>query len=265
MYFNPIAKALTANHLKNIHLIATDMDGTLTQQGKITSTVCQALETLAQAGISVLIITGRSAGWVDAVKSYLPVTGAIAENGGLFYSNHREDLEILTPIPDLKLHRQQLRETFQFLKSKFPQIQETVDNRFRITDFTFSVKGLKSLELQELAHLCQEKGWGFTHSTVHCHIKLLEQDKASSLIQVLKEHFPQFTREQIITVGDSPNDESLFDASKFSLSVGVANILHYTENLNHKPAYITTFAEAEGFCQLAELVIKSNVELIIES
>ncbi|MFN9952258.1 MAG: HAD family hydrolase, partial [bacterium] len=35
---------------KNIRLVATDMDGTLTQEGKFTSSLLQALENLAATG-----------------------------------------------------------------------------------------------------------------------------------------------------------------------------------------------------------------------
>ncbi len=69
----------------NFTLIATDMDGTLTQRGKFTPALLQALDDLAAIGTKVLIVTGRSAGWVSGLVSYLPVAGAIAENGGLFY------------------------------------------------------------------------------------------------------------------------------------------------------------------------------------
>jgi predicted HAD superfamily phosphohydrolase YqeG len=50
------------NSFSNIRLIATDMDGTLTRQGKFTSALLQALENLAAVGIKVVIVTGRSAG-----------------------------------------------------------------------------------------------------------------------------------------------------------------------------------------------------------
>lgn len=60
------------------------MDGTLTRLGKFTADLLQVLEDLQAAGISVLIVTGHSAGWVSGLVSYLPVQGAIAENGGLF-------------------------------------------------------------------------------------------------------------------------------------------------------------------------------------
>ncbi|PSO92520.1 MAG: HAD family hydrolase [Cyanobacteria bacterium QS_9_48_30] len=258
MPLTPLSETLATNRCKNIRLVATDMDGTLTREGKFTSALFQALEALAEASIEILVVTGRSAGWVNALTSYLPVTGAIAENGGLFYTSSSEAPEILTPLTNFTLHRQQLAETFQFLKTQHPQLQESADNRFRLTDWTFDVQGLSSLQLQEISNLCQKQGWGFIYSTVQCHIKPPQQQKAASLLQVLKQHFPQLTSEQILTVGDSPNDESLFDTSQFPFSVGVANLLDYTEQLHHKPAYITAAAESEGFCELAQLLLNAT-------
>ncbi|HEY9302251.1 MAG TPA: HAD family hydrolase [Phormidium sp.] len=241
---------------KNISLIATDMDGTLTSHGKFTSSLVKALEALAEAEIAVLLVTGRSAGWVQGLKSYLPVTGAIAENGGVFFQAINEQPKLLTPIINLTIHRQQLAATFEYLKSHFPQIKESTDNSFRLTDWTFDVQGLTTDELQQLEQLCAAKGWGFTYSTVQCHIKPENQAKATSLRQVLNSYFPQITTENLITVGDSPNDETLFDQSLFPFSVGVANVLDYRTKLKCLPAYVTSLAEGEGFRELAELVLK---------
>ncbi len=255
MSFTPISKEVAKTSLKNIQLIATDMDGTLTKNGKFTSHLFLALEKLAAAKIQVLVITGRSAGWVQAIKNYLPVVGAIAENGGIFYPLHSEAPEILTSIPNIALHRQNLAEVFQYLKNQFPQIEASVDNQFRLTDLTFDIQDLSLSELTKMADICQTKGYGFTYSTVQCHIKSLQQDKATGLFQVLSEYFPELTTEKIITVGDSPNDESLFEESKFPLSVGVANVIEYANKLNHQPVYVTSKKEAEGFCELAELLL----------
>jgi hydroxymethylpyrimidine pyrophosphatase-like HAD family hydrolase len=75
---------------------------------------------------------------------------------------------------------------------------------------------------------------------------------------VLQNYFPGYTAENILTVGDSPNDESLFDASRFPLSVGVANVLDYSDRLLHLPAYVTTAAEGDGFLELAHLLLRSR-------
>ncbi len=257
----PLSQFVAADLFQNIRLVATDMDGTLTQRGKFTPALLQALEDLAAAGIEVLIVTGRSAGWVSGLATYLPIAGAIAENGGLFYPAGCEAPVVLTPIPDPTAHRQQLTETFQQLQTELPQIRESGDNRFRITDWTFDVHSLSPAQLQKLGNLCQHLGWGFTYSNVQCHIKPLGQDKAAGLLQVLGSYFPKYTPEQVLTVGDSPNDESLFDPSYFPISVGVANVLDYTDQLSHHPVYVTTAAEGEGFGELAQLLVEATTAI----
>jgi HAD superfamily hydrolase (TIGR01484 family) len=248
------------NSLSKIHLIATDMDGTLTTAGKFTSKLLQTFDDLNTTGIKVLIVTGRSAGWVSGLAHYLPIVGAIAENGGLYYPSGGETGISLSPIPDLIKHRQQLAATFAELKAKFPQIQESTDNHFRITDWTFDVAGLNRSELQLIANISENMGWGFTYSTVQCHIKPQGQDKAIALLKVLKEYFPEYVPKEVVTVGDSPNDESLFDARYFPLSVGVANVREYIDRLQHKPAYITNAVAGEGFCELAKMIITGKLD-----
>ncbi len=249
---------LSAANLADICLVATDMDGTLTQKGKFSSALLQGLENLAAANIQVVVTTGRSAGWVSGLATYLPIAGAIAENGGLYY-HHGEQLPAsLSSIADLTSHRQQLEEIFLQLAREFPHICESADNRFRLTDWTFDVRSLKVDELQQLGQLCAQLGWGFTYSNVQCHIKPPSQDKAAGLLQVLRRYFPQFNLEQVVTVGDSPNDESLFNNQYFKHSVGVANVRDYATQMQHQPTYITTAAEGEGFCELAEYLLKNR-------
>jgi len=259
MVFTPIEQAIRNGCFKNSCLIATDMDGTLTQQGKFTASLLQAFEDLSLADIRVLIVTGRSAGWVNGLVSYLPVVGAIAENGGLFYLSENDQPVALTPIADLAEHRQQLADAYQCLKSEFPQIQESTDNRFRLTDWTFDNRNLSLTELTRLDALCSAMGWGFTYSSVQCHIKPAAQDKAAGLMQVLQKYFPEYKAEQVVTVGDSPNDASLFNPQLFPVSVGVANVLDYAKELIYQPAYVTKAAEGEGFCELAQYLIPTCV------
>jgi HAD superfamily hydrolase (TIGR01484 family) len=257
MAFSPIEQAITDNCFKKLRLIATDMDGTLTQRGKFTTSLLQAFEDLIAANIPVLIVTGRSAGWVSGLVTYLPVAGAIAENGGLFYPADSAKPVALTPIPNLVEHRQQLEVAYQHLKSEFPQIEESTDNRFRFTDWTFDNQNLTVSQLSRLNALCSSLGWGFTYSSVQCHIKPASQDKARGLMQVLQDYFSQYAPEEVLTVGDSPNDASLFNPQLFPLSVGVANVLDYASELIYQPAYVTTAVEGEGFCELARYLSQS--------
>lgn len=65
-----MAYQLLDANLANIRLVATDMDGTLTQAGKFTPGLLQVLTDLQTANIQVIVVTGRSAGWVSGIAAY---------------------------------------------------------------------------------------------------------------------------------------------------------------------------------------------------
>ncbi|MGF1499898.1 MAG: HAD family hydrolase [Elainellaceae cyanobacterium] len=238
----------------DIRLIASDMDGTLTHCGQLTPDLLTALLKLEQAALPLVIVTGRSAGWVAGMVNYLPVAGAIAENGGVFLFPDGTS-ETLTPIADPLAHRQALARMFYALKAQFPQLQEAADNPYRITDWTFDIANLDEADVQAIQKQCEAAGWSFTYSTVQGHIKPAGQEKAIALARLLTTRFPFLSRDQVITVGDSPNDASLFDPAQFPHSVGVANVRHYLPRLPHRPRYVTTGEEVAGFCELVRSLL----------
>ena len=247
---------LNQSNLSDIHLIASDVDGTLTDNGKFSSDFIPTLLDLQSSGIKVLLVTGRSSGWVSALVNYLPVDGAIAENGGVFLQpNGQQDL--LSSIPNLSRHRILLENTFHHIKQLFPNLHPSADNQFRITDWTFDVDNLSADDIQSISIQCDLMGWSFTYSNVQCHIKPLHQDKATGLMSVLKKYFPELNSQQVLTIGDSPNDEAMFDAYLFPLSVGVANIRHYQDQMVHLPKYLTQASEFAGFSELAKLLLQT--------
>ncbi|QIZ73675.1 HAD-IIB family hydrolase [Oxynema aestuarii AP17] len=253
----PLSEAIAQSRLQSVRLVATDMDGTLTCNGQLSGELLEVLEALRDRAIATLIVTGRSAGWVNGLSQLLPIAGAIAENGGIFYAANGEST-LLTPIVDLPSHRQQLAAVFAELQRQFPDLCESSDNPFRLTDWTFDVQGLTTRALHSLKLRCRELGWDFTYSSVQCHIRPLGQDKAKGLLSVLSRYFPDHSPDCVVTVGDSPNDESLFDPHYFQLSVGVANVLDYTTRLTHQPAYVTGQPEGWGFCELARALVASD-------
>lgn len=244
----------------DIRLVATDMDGTLTVDGHFTPALLQSFASLRAKGIEVLIVTGRSAGWVSGLVNYFPIVGAIAENGGLYIPKDaipKGTLEpmILPDIPRITHHRNRLQTLFTRLQTRYPNLKPSVDNPYRVTDWTFDIDGLTEADIAWMQATCAGQTMGFTYSTVQCHLKIIRQDKASGLAKVLAKQFPHLTPEQVVTVGDSPNDESLFDSAQFPHSVGVANVSDYLPSLQHTPTYLTHSAEGNGFAELVAQLI----------
>lgn len=238
-------------------LIATDMDGTLTRRGQFSADLFQGLAQLQQAGWTVLIVTGRSAGWVQGIAHYLPIAGAMAENGGLYFPG-TDRPEYLSTLANPATHRDDLREVFGALQAQGFDLTPAADNAFRLTDWTFAIDGLTPTDLTQMAEICHALGWGFTYSTVQGHIFPRGQSKAAGLQRVIQRHFPAFTPDQVITLGDSPNDASLFDGDRFPQSVGVANVKHYWDHLAHHPRCVTQRAEVEGFLDLVQALLGSR-------
>ena len=69
--------------LSRVEAVFTDVDGTLTTAGRLRASTLGALERLDRAGVPVVLVTGRPAGFAEAWARTLPVAGVIAENGGI--------------------------------------------------------------------------------------------------------------------------------------------------------------------------------------
>ncbi|WP_242025303.1 HAD family hydrolase [Phormidium tenue] len=175
--------------------------------------------------------------------------------GGGLQADGQKDL--LSSVPNLSRHRILLENTFHHIKQLFPNLLTSADNQFRITDWTFDVDNLSADDIQAISAQCDLMGWSFTYSNVQCHIKPLSQDKATGLLSVLKKYFPELNSQQVLTVGDSPNDEAMFDPALFPISVGVANVRHYQDKMLHLPKYVTEASEFAGFSELAKLLLQT--------
>lgn len=256
--FEPPSPPPFRSEVPPVKLVATDMDGTLTRRGRFTADLLEGLDRLNQANLSVVVITGRSAGWVQGLAHYLPIAGAIAENGGLYVPGANAEAELLVDLPNGSAHRQQLSAMFDTLRQQCLDLTPSSDNPFRLTDWTFDVAGLTQAQLDQLKQTCQAAGWGFTYSTVQCHIYPAGQSKAAGLQRVLNQHFPALTAQEVLTVGDSPNDESLFDRDLFPHGVGVANLKDYWDRLTHHPTAVTAAPEVDGFLELVEVLVSKG-------
>src|SRR5204862_7576644 len=64
--------------------VLTDIDDTLTTHGRLFAAAYTALEQLRAAGMLVVPVTGRPAGWCDHIARMWPVDAVVGENGALY-------------------------------------------------------------------------------------------------------------------------------------------------------------------------------------
>ena len=81
--------AMPASVAAAVRIVLTDIDDTLTTDGRLPADAYAALERLDAAGIQVVPITGRPAGWCDHIARMWPVRAVVGENGAFYYAYDR--------------------------------------------------------------------------------------------------------------------------------------------------------------------------------
>ncbi|MBE9553557.1 MAG: HAD hydrolase family protein, partial [Proteobacteria bacterium] len=72
-----------ADTRRAVRFVLCDIDDTITDHGRLPASSLVAMERLQAAGIRVLPITGRPAGWCDHFARMWPVDGVVGENGAM--------------------------------------------------------------------------------------------------------------------------------------------------------------------------------------
>jgi hydroxymethylpyrimidine pyrophosphatase-like HAD family hydrolase/predicted DCC family thiol-disulfide oxidoreductase YuxK len=243
--------------------VATDCDGTLTTNGALTSSVLAAIGLLRQHSIPLVLVTGRAAGYAWTLFELVDAQAVIAENGGVLYErSHPEQPIWLNPVMQCSSDAQfkpggwgrghelftELKQ-LQLVPADWPL---THDCSFRFTDLTFPLHfkndALQPEQLNAIATHLSDKGAGFVYSTIHAHIMPTNQTKARMLAHWAERN--GIKEREILTIGDSLNDESLFEKDKFGPSWGVANIRSYLQAMKHRPERITEHAQGLGFAEM---------------
>src|SRR5688572_1005353 len=79
-------KPLAALDARGVDALLFDIDDTLTTEGKLTAQAYAALEHLHGAGLRVVPVTGRPAGWCDHIARMWPVDAVVGENGAFYFA-----------------------------------------------------------------------------------------------------------------------------------------------------------------------------------
>ncbi len=177
--------------LQDISFVLTDMDETLTYQGRLHARTYQSLEKLQGAGIKVIPVTAASAGWADQMARMWPVDGVIAENGGLFLTrnanNHGIDRHYWHEDEFLK-NQQKLNEIQRNIQFKQPWLEVSDDQSFRLTSIAFKLPEVHE-QTQQLVEELEKNGCGYTINNLWVLGWLGQYDKLLMSRRILKKFY----------------------------------------------------------------------------
>ena len=247
--------------------VLTDIDDTLSTQGRVKSTAYAAMERLRAAGLLVIPITGRPAGWCDHIARMWPVDAIVGENGALYMIHDDRQARLkkryAADAADRRAARAQLDRVGDLIVRSVPGCALASDQPYRETDLAIDycedVPPLPPDAVDRIVALMRAEGMTAKVSSIHVNGWFGAYDKLTMTRTLLREEFGidlDAGREQFVFVGDSPNDAPMFEY--FPYSVGVANVRRFADRIAVPPKYVTTEEAGAGFAELAELLLASS-------
>lgn len=239
-------------------IIFTDIDDTLTLNGKLPVETFSALQQLKDAGIPVVPVTGACSAWCDCIVRTWPVDTIIGENGAIIIENKdRHQLQYIAESDLRDEYKKRLLRLIPRVLSEVPRARLSHDSLYRLTDIAFDIgqdQQLSAEEAAEIVAICKGEGATTRMSSIHINVWFGDYNKASTAKEYLRRL--ALTNEDALFTGDSPNDEDMF--AIIENSVGVANISPFLDTLVHLPRYITAKPGGLGFAEVAEAVLRSS-------
>jgi HAD superfamily hydrolase (TIGR01484 family) len=236
-----------------------DIDDTLTWEGRIVPDAFAALEALKAAGLRVVPITGRPAGWVDHIARTWPVDGVVGENGGLwFYMSDGKLQRRFHQTESVRAeNRRRLNALADLILREVPGAALASDQPYReldlAIDFCEDVKRLSETEVNRIVEEFHHAGATCKVSSIHVNGWYGAFDKFEGCKRFVGEHFGESLEETLADYayfGDSANDEPMF--AKFPLSVGVANVRHFLDRMDAWPRFVTRGNGGYGFAEAVD-------------
>lgn len=265
----PLEK-LSKKVCRNLRGIFSDIDDTLTHHGKLTEDAFAAMGKLRRAGLRMIPITGRPAGWVDHLARMWPVDAVIGENGAFyFYLDPKQGRDgklvqrFVQPQGVREANRKRLWEVFHQLEKEMPGLQVASDQGYRLidlaVDFCEDVPRLPDSAINRIVEAFTRAGAQAKISSIHVNAWYGSHDKFSCCSLLLKELYGEdieSAHPSYLYFGDSPNDEPLF--ARFESTVGVANVREFLPRMKNGPMFITKKEGGHGFAEAVKWILKQR-------
>jgi HAD superfamily hydrolase (TIGR01484 family) len=253
------------SHLKKgVRYVLTDIDDTLTLHGLLPAAALAAMERLRDAGMAVIPITGRPAGWCDHIARMWPVAAVVGENGAFYYRYDRELRKMercyFKTTEQRQADRGRLEEVKQKILAEVPDCAVSADQAYReadlAIDFCEDVPRLSASEVDRIVRIFEQAGAQAKVSSIHVNGWFGAYDKLTMTRRLFQNAFKEdleATKAQVIFAGDSPNDQPMF--AFFPNAVGVANVRTFSDRMSVLPAWVTQRQGGFGFAEMVDILL----------
>ncbi|UYL09838.1 HAD-IIB family hydrolase [Bdellovibrio sp. SKB1291214] len=249
----------------SLKFLLTDIDDTLTDEGLLGAEAYEAMWALYHAGIKVIPVTGRPAGWCEMIARVWPVSGIVGENGGFYFRYHGKKMHrhFFFDEQTQATNRAKLNQLETEILKKVPGCELASDQFCRLMDlaidFCEDVPALPKSEVQKIVDIFVAHGAQAKVSSIHVNGWFGDYNKLSMSLKFLQHEFgvsAEDAKKVCGFSGDSPNDEPMFQY--FPHSFAVANIQHFVDQIKAKPTYVASQRGGMGFTEIASVILKNK-------
>ncbi len=258
--------AVSAQDLAKVDFVLTDIDDTLTHEGRLPAVAYDALERLSAAGLTVIPVTGRPAGWCDLIARLWPVDAVVGENGAFYYARKTEGGMCRVYQADdatRQANRERLGAIAHRVRDRVPDARIAADQPFRETDlaidFAEDVPALEGAAVDRIVACFEEAGAIAKVSSIHVNGWFGSHDKLTMTRRLLSERFAcdiETENHRVLYAGDSPNDGPMF--AFFRNGVAVANYMQGRSPQHEWPRYMTQHVGGRGFSEIADRILAAR-------
>ena len=248
--------------LRGVQGVLTDIDDTLTREGRIEPPALQALHDLAAAGWPVIAVTGRPAGWSEPFALAWPVAAIVAENGAVMLRRDGGGLrrDFVQDERTRSLNFDRLQQCAAAVQAAVPSARLARDSGGRLTDIAVDHSEFAQLDAPQIdavLAVMHAHGLRASVSSIHVNGWIGEHDKWSGACWAVRQTQGRpLDPAAWVYVGDSTNDQRMFE--QLPLSVAVANIERFLPQLQVRPAYVTPSERGRGFAELAQRLLAAR-------
>jgi HAD superfamily hydrolase (TIGR01484 family) len=249
---------------KKIKYVFTDVDDTITLDGKLTVEALGALWKLDDAGIKTICVTGGSTGWADIYLRQWPIEAVVSESGAIaLFKRNGKYCRWTHPSIDSSTYENKRTNLIKAVMEEVPEARLSSDQFSRIYDVAFD-HGTEEPKLNEylinkIETICKSCGASTAVSSIHINAWFGEYNKKIGTLDFMSDIYEENLKTLIdcsVYIGDAPNDQVMFNT--FSLSFAPANIYKKENELIHKPVYVAKRKGGLGFSQIIDEIIEKN-------
>lgn len=259
----------TDAQLVRLRGVLADIDDTLTTDGRLRAEAYAAMERIQSAGLLLIPITGRPAGWCDHIARMWPVDAIVGENGAFWfrYDHAARHMRRSFVVDDAtrRAHRLRLQQIAEEVLRAVPRARISADQLYReadlAIDFCEDVPRLSDAEIDTIVRVMQSHGLTVKVSSIHVNGWFGSYDKLTTARELLIGQFDALDStlaSDFAYIGDSPNDEPMF--AFFECAIGVANVADFAQRMRHLPRFVARGRGGAGFAEFADRLARASAK-----